>query len=767
MNEKVTQAPPEIAGVDIVVPVYNAAEDVKRCVDSVLQKTSGDYRLTLIDDASTSPDIGELFEHWRHEDVSQRVLLRNETNLGFTGTANRGMSLSRRDIVLLNSDTIVTKDWLAALQRCAYSDERTGTVTPFSNNAEICSYPRFCADNGWPEGKDPEPVREALSRAAVPSYPEIPTGVGFCLYIKRSVIDTIGFFDEAFGAGYGEENDFCLRAKKAGFRNVLCDDAFVVHLGERSFKGRKQALSGRNMSVLLGKHPEYLNEVKQFIALDPLRAIRVAAQLEEDKAEAGAAVQKKAVLHLVHVHGGGTALHIRQLIKDSPAGWRHYFVVVDGAQWRVELVPEGEEAPAVLCVARRDGEPWEAFIGQLCGSLGVHLIHVHNVSGCRDGILSALPALSIPYGYTIHDLSFACPTITFLDARERFCGCPTELTVCQQCLLRQNDFSHIDIAAWREKHREFVQKAAFLIAPSGWAAQVFERYFPGTKAEIVEHGIPRETVPSRHLSALLFAESDWSTVAVLGAVGPDKGARRVETLVALAAARQAEVRFVLIGYLDRQRGPWQSEDGRFLVHGRYEPGDLTTLMDYYKVSLVVYPSAGPETFCYTLSETWRAGRPALVPPFGALADRVKVQGAGWILRDDEWEDEGKMLCRIMALLDPENRAEMQEKTICARRVSLPSIDAMVATTVAHYAKALSPAVSRSIEKASFPAIRIRDGLGYTTWPLSEPASGEAKKGENARWLRWAMRVRKTPAGKILYAMTPRKIIGRLRKYAER
>ncbi|MDR2172712.1 MAG: glycosyltransferase [Burkholderiales bacterium] len=761
------EKPTAANGIDIVVPVYNAAADVVQCVASVLEKTSGDYRLILIDDASPSPDIGVLFERWQKENVSQRILLRNETNLGFTGTANRGMKLShyahpRRDVVLLNSDTIVTTGWLEALRRCAYSDDRIGTVTPFSNNAEICSYPRFCADNGWPEGKDPEPIRAALSRAAVPSYPDIPTGVGFCFYIKRSLLDRIGFFDDAFGAGYGEENDFCLRAKRAGFRNVLCDDAFVVHLGERSFEGRKQQLGERNMSVLLDKHPEYLDVVGRFIARDPLRPIRVAAQLEEEKAN----LPGKAVLHVIHTHGGGTELHARKLIKNALPGWRHYLAIVNNMQWRVELAPkEGSETP-ILCVTRREDESWGSFIEQLCGSLGVHLVHAHNISGCRDGILEALPKLSIPYGYTIHDLSVACPTITFLNPDERYCGGQTETAVCQNCLRQQESFSHIDIAAWRQAHHAFMKKASFIIAPSHWAGQMFARYFPSVAVKRIEHAIPVNPVPSRSLSALVFADSEWPTVAVLGAVGPDKGARRLERLAALAAEKNIAVRFVLIGYLDRQHGPWQSDDGRLLVHGRYASDDLSALMDHYRVTLVIYPSAGPETFCYTLSETWRAGRPALVPPFGALAERMQEHGAGWIMSDGEWEGEAQMLQRILTLLDPANHAKLQEKSACAHRVSLQTMEGMVASTTACYTQALATATPLvSSERPSFPPIRIRDALGY-----AECSSGEledVRDNRGALWWRWAIRFRRTPAGRVLRAALPHSVVNGLKNFIKR
>src|SRR5262249_39068630 len=155
--------------------------------------------------------------------------------------ANRGMELARRDadVVLLNSDTIVTQGWLDKLVRCAESDPMIGTITPFSNNAEICSFPRFCENNAWTGESDVEQIAQALERAAAPVYPDLPTGVGFCLYIRRVLIDEIGAFDPVFGLGYGEENDYCMRATEHGFRNVLCDDTFVVHLGGSSFGDKR------------------------------------------------------------------------------------------------------------------------------------------------------------------------------------------------------------------------------------------------------------------------------------------------------------------------------------------------------------------------------------------------------------------------------------------------------------------------------------------------------------------------------------------------
>ena len=153
----------------------------------------------------------------------------------------------------------------------------SGRPRPFPTMPRFAPFRSFATTIAFAGDEQSEAIREALASSAVPTYPDLPTGVGFCLYIRRALIDAIGIFDPVFGLGYGEENDLCMRAAQAGFRNVLCDDAFVLHLGGRSFEGRKADLGTRNMELLLERHPNYLDIVREYIAADPLRAIRAAA----------------------------------------------------------------------------------------------------------------------------------------------------------------------------------------------------------------------------------------------------------------------------------------------------------------------------------------------------------------------------------------------------------------------------------------------------------------------------------------------------------
>ena len=257
--------------IEVIVPVYNAYAALKECLNSLRKTLSPDQPLILIDDASTDPRVRPLLERFGRRPGTRVLWVKR--NQGFVRTANQAMALGRSDIVLLNTDTIVTQGWLQRLVRCADSDPGIATITPFSNNAEICSFPKFCVANPVPD--DPEHIAGLMSSTGQPGYPEIPTAVGFCMYIRRSVLDQIGLFDAAtFGWGYGEENDFCMRAKAAGYRNVLCDDAYVVHLGNQSFAELGLQPGGENLQRLLQRYPHYNELIADFIQRDPLRARR-------------------------------------------------------------------------------------------------------------------------------------------------------------------------------------------------------------------------------------------------------------------------------------------------------------------------------------------------------------------------------------------------------------------------------------------------------------------------------------------------------------
>lgn len=258
----------------VVVPVYNALEPLDACLASLDRTLPAGARVLVADDASTDPRVAPLLASWLARTPLQAQVVTRAANLGFPANCNAAFDeTGDADVVLLNSDAVATTGWLQQLARCAASDARIASISPWSNNAEICSFPRFCEDNPAPE--HPDAVAEAAASMGAPEYPELPTTVGFCLYLRRAALRQLGGFDACtFGSGYGEENDWCLRAAAMGWRNVLCDSAYVLHRGGASFGPLGLAPNGQNLERLLARWPDYNERVARFIMADPLAPLR-------------------------------------------------------------------------------------------------------------------------------------------------------------------------------------------------------------------------------------------------------------------------------------------------------------------------------------------------------------------------------------------------------------------------------------------------------------------------------------------------------------
>lgn len=335
--------------IDVIVPVHGAGAVFRRCAASLIAHADafgvdplealapgGRWRLVIVldgpPDAGSVQAVEELHAAARREPATlagrgfELEVLEHETPLGFVASVNHALQGSDRDVVLLNSDTQVTPGWLGRLRAAAYSDSKIATVTPFSNNATICSLPRFLDENALPAGYTVDSFGALVTRVSERAYPPLPTGVGFCLYVKRSVLDELGPFDEAFGVGYGEEVDFCLRAASRGYVHVLDDATFIFHEGSRSFGRRREERVRHGERLVLARYPDYLKDVAEFIKTDPPAAARARVL---DKLKQTAATDRRAAA--AASIGDPSASHDASGSSDANAEWpRRVLHIVPG-----------------------------------------------------------------------------------------------------------------------------------------------------------------------------------------------------------------------------------------------------------------------------------------------------------------------------------------------------------------------------------------------------------------------------------------------------
>ena len=263
---------------DVVVPVYRDVALTMRCLESVLEHSGDALRaLIIVDDAGPEPEMRPRLRELRARDGRVR-LIENEQNVGFVASSNRGLSVRGGDVVLLNSDTEVTADWLVELLEVLHAEERIAAVTPLSNNATLASVPAYGRGT---------PVAELrvynLELEGLPRWTVTPTAVGFCLAMRDELLNLVGLLDPIYGRGYNEENDWCQRVQSLGFSVARANRCLVYHHGEVSFQGARAELDEHNARKLIARFPSYLAQNRDFEAGPHARvaAIGVAAQVRK------------------------------------------------------------------------------------------------------------------------------------------------------------------------------------------------------------------------------------------------------------------------------------------------------------------------------------------------------------------------------------------------------------------------------------------------------------------------------------------------------
>lgn len=320
-----------------------------------------------------------------------------------------------------------------------------------------------------------------------------------------------------------------------------------------------------------------------------------------------------AVLHVTSIPGGGVDRHIRDIARSSD---REHLVwhAADGGD-ALEIPSEHRVLPLDREKLASDARPLLAFLR----SRRVGLVHAHAVTEAprqrADWIARSLGLAKI---VTLHDVLF----------------------------LRREAFDETGAPApnegWLRETSGFIRSAAAVIAPSEYLASIARPHLPGVQVDVIPNG-SGVVFDSREVPVHRDYEARFEHVAiVLGAVGPHKGARLLEQ--AAERLEGSAIGIVVIGYLDQANLPaWHRR--HLFVHGSYQDADVASLVSAYGGRVALFPNQVPESFSYALSDMWATGLPVIVPPTGALGERVRAHGGGWILPEGFSADDVASLLR--------------------------------------------------------------------------------------------------------------------------
>jgi GT2 family glycosyltransferase len=618
--------------VDVVIPVYSGFEDTRLCIESVLAHPQiTPFELVVVNDSSPEPEISAYLQSLSDTSVT---LLTNEANIGFVDSANLGMMLHPgRDVVLLNSDTLVSGDWLDRLKRAADSDPEVATVTPFSNNATLASYPRYMNTNPLPEGWAADALDSLFLEMNRGNYVEIPTAVGFCTYITRRSLDRVGYFDSLhFGQGYGEENDFSMRAAAAGFKHLLAGDTFVFHKGGASFGGQAAERSEKAQETLRRLHPGYEPLVQQHCSVDPERPLRRRVDIAR---LAGSA--RRRLLFISHRLGGGTEKHLRDLALMLEPDWEVLVLRPTGPEdVSLEWARSGEEFAAFFHLP----EDYQDLLGFLM-SLNVARVHIHHTVELAPPVLDLLGDLGVPYDFTVHDYYSICPFTNLITATGEYCGEPS-LAGCDLCFATRRPPGEADARTRRHFYAGLLNGAARVIAPSRDALERMGRYFPEAALVHLPHpeaevapSVERRPEPSAESSPLTETASVGGgeiKVLVLGEMSPAKGLWLLEACASDAAERGLPLFFRVLGRPLASVG--QEPELPLSFSGPYDDSQIMRLLSTERPHIIFFPARWPETFSYTLSAAMHTGLPIAAPRLGSFPERLEDYPAANIMETE-------------------------------------------------------------------------------------------------------------------------------------
>lgn len=616
---------------DIIIPVYKGYKETIACIESVLKaKNNTSYQLIVINDQS--PDGRLLYKLQAMAKSAPFSLLHNDTNTGFVATVNKGMKLhTDRDVILLNSDTLVADGWIDKLKAASMQDNNIATATPFSNNASICSFPKFNEDNFLPPDTDLNALNQFFSDYNANKLIDIPTAIGFCMLIKREALDDIGLFDQQkWDLGYAEENDFCLKSSALGWRHVLAADVFVQHHGSVSFQNGKNEKLSRNLKKLNSLYPDYNLTIQCFINQDPIAKVRNPLIKEQLKQLAD-----QYLIFISHDLGGGVKTHTDSLSRLLSNQGRQVLILSAKNPLKWELKWELGNTDKSLTMVYQYPLDYSQLIHDL-NDLNVSTVHYHHTHGFPKQIYQLAAQLECPYYYTAHDLSAACPRINMIDESGRYCNeSQYDSNKCQRCIelngLGNADIMHKryvelgeSVQQWRSFYQQFLTQAECVFSPSQSTEDIINKHFSLSNHQVLPHPEKSFAIHPKPI------RKDKLIIAIIGAIGPHKGYDIIVQCAKNALKEGLPIHFVIAGYSCNDTE--LKKLANVSITGEYRSQlELQQQLNAHNCNIAGFFSVWPETYCYTLSEALENNLYPVALDLGAIAERIRKIAYGTIL----------------------------------------------------------------------------------------------------------------------------------------
>lgn len=623
--------------IGIIIPVFNAYDDVVTCVERLKLYTPPDINILFINDASTDSRVADFL---CEDNISSNMsVLVNKSNLGFTRTVNRGIAaLPDHDVIILNSDARVTPGWVEGLRIAAQSAPKIATVTAMSDRAGAFSAPNIGNENDLPDGVDEATFARSFRRRSLGLYPVVPTGNGFCMYISRACLDEIGALDaEAFPRGYGEENDFCMRARRAGWHNIIDDRTYVFHDRSKSFGAAKGELMAAGRAVIDARYPDYKHAIRVFSSCDKIATGRLRArQALQDCIENPKMLPR--VLFVTSTQTGGTPQTNRDLMQALSEAVDCWNLRCDSKVLeltrvvgdQIDLVCRHELTVEVDPLTHHSRE-YDSVVIEWLLRFDFDLVHIRHLAWHSISLPRLIKSLNRKIIVSFHDFYMVSPTINLIDDAGIFLGNEFYPEGSRfRASLWAADSQPTPTGAWLQFWQERFQAELLLcdafVTTSPSARDLILKTFsaiPSDRFVVIPHGRDfTDFYSHREFSQ----HGNPIKILVPGNINLAKG---LDIICSLAERDHEKLlEFHILGKISSQD---LKSNSRIVCHGGYERRDFIKKVQAIRPNVGAVFSICNETYCHTLTELWSAGLPVMVFDFPTVANRVRESGAGWVL----------------------------------------------------------------------------------------------------------------------------------------
>ena len=528
--------------IDIIIPVYNGYEFLEPLFDSIEEHTTSPYRLIVVNDCSPDEKVKPYLLK-RLKSHPTALFIDHTENQGFLKSVNEAYTHTQNHFVLLNTDTEVPSFWLERLMYPILHMENIASTTPFTNSGEIASFPNFVADNDIFDSMSVEDLDSSFKTVNPEKfYAEVPTGVGFCMGVNADLAKKIGMFaEDTFGKGYGEENDWCQRAIKEGYKNLIVPNLFVYHKHGGSFTAEeKQKLLQKNAVTLLERHPNYSKDVNKYLEENPHETLRHLLVLKASNQTHG--------MHLIFDHflGGGANLYIQERIEQYLKEDKNTLLIAyDFYSHCYILTHRYKNYDFSFKIT--DFEELTQFID----SLQLAEIFINNFVSYKNPhtLLSYIDALvdnsSAKLILPIHDFYTLCPSYNLLNEEGKYCNVP-EIEKCSACMDKnmqewRNFYNEeVDIKQWRTSWKKLFDKSNEILFFSNSSKEIYLKAYPtiDTHKLIVT---PHTVTDISPLNINRNPNKATTTIGILGAISYVKGSHIIKQMIQLIERNNLDI----------------------------------------------------------------------------------------------------------------------------------------------------------------------------------------------------------------------------------